>query len=214
MGSINLHASLLPNYRGAAPINHALFNGDKKTGLTVFFLNNDKVDSGNIIAQKKVEITDQDNFGVLYDKLKIEGSFFLPTVIKNIFTNDIKTFPQDISTAENPEAPKIFPEHFKIDWSKSAESINNQVRGLAPKPGAFCLFNDKRLKIIETSVENVETSSSFGEIIEIDRKNNSISISTGKGILILHRVQPEGKAAIDATSFINGYGIVTGTIFK
>lgn len=214
MGSINLHASLLPNYRGAAPINHALFNGDKKTGLTVFFLNSGKIDSGEIIEQKEIEITDQDNFGILYDKLKIEGSSFLPSVIKNIFTNDIKTFPQDISTANNPDAPKIFPEHFTIDWSKSAESIHNQVRGLAPKPGAFCIFNDKRLKIIETSVENTEGNNSFGEIIEIDRKNNLISVATGKGILRLHRVQPEGKAAIDATSFINGYSLSTGMLFK
>ncbi|NOR46188.1 MAG: methionyl-tRNA formyltransferase [Candidatus Delongbacteria bacterium] len=214
LGSINLHASLLPNYRGAAPINHALFNGDKKTGLTVFFLNNDKVDSGNIIAQKEIEITDQDNFGILYDKLKIEGSSFLPKIIKDIFENNYKTYSQDLTTVKNLDAPKIFPEHFKIDWNNSSEKIHNQVRGLAPKPGAFCFFNDKRLKIIETSFENTDTNNSFGEIIEIDRKNNSISITTGKGILILHRVQPEGKAAIDTTSFINGYSIKVGMLFK
>ncbi|MDA3838348.1 MAG: methionyl-tRNA formyltransferase [Candidatus Delongbacteria bacterium] len=213
LGSINLHASLLPNYRGAAPINHALFNGDKKTGLTVFFLNSDKVDSGNVVEQIEVEIDDDDNFGSLYDKLKIEGSSFLPTVINNIFNNNIKTSQQDISTAVNLDAPKIFPEHFKIDWNHSAESIHNQVRGLAPKPGAFCSFNDKRLKIIETSIDNIECNNSSGEIIEIDRKNNSISVSTGKGILKLHRVQPEGKAVIDASSFINGYSIKVGMIF-
>ena len=214
LGSINLHASLLPNYRGAAPINHALFNGDKKTGLTVFFLNSGKVDSGKIIAQKEIEITTQDNFGNLYDKLKIKGSNFLPNIITDIFNNSYETSEQDISTAKNLDAPKIFPDDFKIDWSKSAESIHNQVRGLAPKPGAFCFFNDKRLKIIETSFENTEINNSFGEIIEIDRKNNSISVATGKGTLRLHRVQPEGKAVINATSFINGYGITVGTIFK
>lgn len=214
LGSINLHASLLPNYRGAAPINHALFNGDKKTGLTIFFLNNDKIDSGNIIAQKEVEITDQDNFESLYNKLKIEGSGFLPRIITDIFNNSYETNKQDVSTAESPDAPKIFPDDFKIDWSKSAESIHNQVRGLAPKPGAFCLFNDKRLKIIETTFENTDTNNSFGEIVEIDRKNNSISVATGKGILRLHRVQPEGKAAIDTTSFINGYSLSAGMILK
>lgn len=213
MGSINLHASLLPNYRGAAPINHALFNGDKKTGLTIFFLNSSKVDSGNIVAQKEIEIANQDNFGTLYDKLKIEGSSFLPEIIQNIFNTDFKTFPQDISTAVNLEAPKIFPEHFKIDWNKSAETIHNQVRGLAPKPGAFCLFNNKRLKIIETSVEYTENSRTPGEIIEIDRKNNSISVSTGNSILKVHKVQPEGKAVIDSSSFINGYSLSIGMIF-
>ncbi|MCK5760493.1 MAG: methionyl-tRNA formyltransferase [Candidatus Delongbacteria bacterium] len=214
LGSINLHASLLPNYRGAAPINHALFNGDNKTGLTVFFLNNDKVDSGNIIAQKEIDITDQDNFGSLYDKLKIEGSNFLPEIISNIFNNNYKTNEQDISTAKNPDAPKIFPDDFKINWNKSAGAIHNKVRGLSPKPGAFCLFREKRLKIIETSIENITTDNSFGEIIEIDRKNNSISVCTGKGILKLHRVQPEGKAIIDSTSFINGYSLSVGMLFK
>ena len=214
LGSINLHASLLPNYRGAAPINHALFNGDKKTGLTIFFLNNDKVDSGNIIAQEEIEITDKDNFGSLYDKLKIEGSSFLPEIIKDIFKNNYETYSQDLTTVKNLDAPKIFPEHFKIDWNNSAENIHNQVRGLAPKPGAFCFFNEKRLKIIETTFENVQTSDSVGKIIEIDRKNNSISVSTDKGILKLHRVQPEGKAIIDSTSFINGYSIKVGMIFK
>ena len=214
LGSINLHASLLPNYRGAAPINHALFNGDEETGLTIFFLNNDKIDSGNIVAQKEVDITDKNNFGSLYDKLKIEGSNFLPSIINKIFANNYETLKQDISEAHSLSAPKIFPDDFKIDWSKSAESIHNKVRGLSPKPGAFCLFNEKRLKIIETSYENTPAGSSFGEIIEIDRKNNSISVATGKGILILHRVQPEGKAVIDATSFINGYSLPVGMLFK
>lgn len=214
LGSINLHASLLPDYRGAAPINHALFNGDKKTGLTVFFLNNDKVDSGNIIAQLEVKIEEKDNFGSLYDKLKVEGSIFLPKIITDIFSNNYKILEQDISKAKNPSAPKIFPEHFKINWNNSAESIHNQVRGLAPKPGAFCSFNDKRLKIIETSFENTDPLGDIGEITVIDRKVNSISVVTGKGILKIHKVQPEGKAVIDSSSFINGYSVSIGMLFK
>ncbi|MBN2789980.1 MAG: methionyl-tRNA formyltransferase [Candidatus Delongbacteria bacterium] len=214
LGSINLHASLLPNYRGAAPINHALFNGDKKTGLTVFFLNNDQVDSGNIIAQKEIIIEERDNFGILYDKLKVEGSNFLPAVIKNIFNADYQTTSQDISTAVTIDAPKIFPEHFKINWNHSAESIHNQVRGLAPKPGAFCLFNDKRLKIIETSFDISENSHTPGTVIEIDRKNNLINVATGQGVLKIHKVQPEGKSVIDSASFINGYSLSVGMFFR
>ena len=214
INSINLHASLLPEYRGAAPINHALFNGDEFSGLTVFFLNNKKVDSGKIVQQVKVKIEDEDNFETLYNKLKIAGAEALPGIVKKIFTNEITTTEQDITSAKNLQAPKIFTEDCQINWNLDAEKIHNKIRGLAPKPGAFSFLQGKRFKFITTTFEkSTDLKKSIGEVIEVDRKKNSISVSCGKGILNIHKLQPEGKGAMEAAAYINGYGIEEGVIF-
>lgn len=212
-GSINLHASLLPEYRGAAPINHALFNGDKESGLTVFFLNNKRVDSGDIVEQIKVAIAEQDNFGTLYDKLKLTGARSLPAIVKTIFQGEITVNKQDISQARNLKAPKIFSEDCRLDWNWSAEKIHNRIRGLAPKPGAFSFFRAKRIKILSSHPsDNPAPQGIPGEVAATDRKKNIITVNCGRGLLNINKLQPEGKAAMDAAAFINGYEIKEGEI--
>lgn len=206
IGAINLHTSLLPNYRGAAPINHAIFNGDKKTGLSIFFLNNKAVDSGKLVSQHEVEILPNDNFENLYNKLKVEGAKVLPNTIKKIFDNDYELYEQDLTKMIHPNAPKIFPDDFEIDWNMPAEKIHNMIRGVAPKPGAFTFYNGKRLKILKSEISEEETNL-VGVVTNVSSKKDFIQVGTSSGSLLIKILQPEGKKAMSATAFINGYKI-------
>ena len=213
IGAINLHASLLPKYRGAAPINHALFNGEKETGLSIFFLNNLGVDTGNLVDRKIVTIEDKDNFGSLYEKLKNVGGTFLSETVNNILEGKYKTTVQEELSEDNTEkfkASKLFYDDYILDWNLPAEVIHNKVRGLSPKPGAITFLNDKIIKIIETDhyEEDDEIDNSgmkeIGSVLDLNTKHRYISIQTGKGILKILFLKPEGKKAMDSGSFING----------
>lgn len=213
LGSINLHASLLPDYRGAAPINHALFNGEKKTGVTVFFLNSGKVDSGDVLGQLEVDIAPDDNFESLYNKLKVMGSLYLVGQIERIFSGNFTTIKQNETKAKHLRAPKIFQEDFEINWQESSDRINNRIRGLAPKPGAFTNFKNKRLKIIKADIVlNQIFSGEPGEVVKVDKGEKCCYILTGEGVINLLEVQPEGKGKMDIASFINGYQLNEGLI--
>ncbi len=204
LGSINLHASLLPKYRGASPINYALFQGEKFTGLTVFFLNKE-IDGGDIVASKQVEIAENDNFTGLYAKLMKEGASFLPATVKKIFSNDYFLKKQTLDD-ENIYAPKLLAEDFVLDFGKSAEEINNRIRGLSFKPGAYTVFRSKRLKILEARAEKDSTlfeGKKEGEIVVSSKKE--LKIKCGNGILNLISVQPQGKVKMEISAFINGY---------
>ncbi len=144
LGTINLHASLLPKYRGAAPINWAIMNGETKTGLTTFYIKK-KVDTGDIILQREIEIYPEENFGQLHDRMAELGAEVLLQTVDLIEKGEAKAFRQDEALAT--PAPKITPEHCQIDWSREAVQIKNQIRGLAPSPGAFTQFRGKILKI-------------------------------------------------------------------
>jgi methionyl-tRNA formyltransferase len=150
LGTFNLHASLLPNYRGAAPINWAIINGETETGVTTFFLKHE-IDTGSIIFQEKVAILPEDNIGTLYKKLMTIGSELVLRTVEAISKNEVHPLPQDESKALH-HAPKIFKETCKIDWNQSAESIHNLVRGLSPYPAAWTEFQGKTCKIFKTKV--------------------------------------------------------------
>lgn len=196
-GSFNLHGSLLPKYRGAAPIQWAIINGDKETGLTTFMLA-DKVDTGNMVLQEKVGILDDDDFGALYDKLSVLGAEMVLKTIDLIETGDI-TLKQQADDLATP-APKITKEMCLIDWSKNAEDIRNLIRGLSPVPAAFFSYNGKLIKVFKTKV-NADIKLNPGEIIIYD---NRILAGCGTNSLEILELQLEGKKRMDSNSFLRG----------
>jgi methionyl-tRNA formyltransferase len=197
-GSFNLHASLLPKYRGAAPIQWSIINGDKETGVTTFALE-DKVDTGNIFIQKKIEILDKDNFGTIHDKLSIIGAEAVMETID--FINSGKFTLQDQDDTLASPAPKIKKENGLIDWNKPAFDINNLIRGLSPYPGAYFYFKDKLIKIYNTSV-NKENVLKPGEILS---SNRELVIGCGKYSLNVLELQQEGRKKLSVSEFLRGF---------
>lgn len=206
-GTINLHASLLPKCRGAAPINWAIIKGERKTGVTTFFIQK-KVDTGSIILQKEVEISPEETCGELSLKLSQIGAEVLLETVNLIEKNEAKTQPQNELDAT--PAPKITDELCKIDWSRPAEEVNNLIRGISPTPGAFTFFRGKLLKIYKAEIVTwQEGSTEPGRIIGAD-KSTGILVQTGRGILKLKELQLEGKKKITADEFLRGYRIEAG----
>jgi methionyl-tRNA formyltransferase len=207
LGTVNLHASLLPKYRGAAPINWAIINGETKTGLTTFFIEK-KVDTGNLILQKEIEIFPEENFGELHDRLANLGADLLLQTVDLIEKSEAKPIKQNDALAT--PAPKITREHCQIDWSKEAVQIKNHIRGLSPTPAAFTLYKGKILKIHKAAViGETPFPSRFGEVVESDSKEK-IWVKTKKGILSILELQPEGKRKMSAEEFVRGYRINVG----
>jgi methionyl-tRNA formyltransferase len=197
-GSFNLHASLLPKYRGAAPIQWSIINGDKETGVTTFALE-DKVDTGNIFIQKKIEILDKDNFGTVHDKLSIIGAEAVIETIDLINSGKFTLQDQDDNLASH--APKINKENGLIDWHKPASDINNLIRGLSPYPGAYFYFKDKLIKIYNASV-NKEKVLKPGEILS---SKEELIIGCGKYSLNVLELQQEGRKKLSVTEFLRGF---------
>ena len=202
LGAINLHASLLPKYRGAAPINWAIINGEKKSGVTTFFLN-EKIDSGKIIFQKECEISSEMNAGDLHDNLSVIGSELLIKTINSILNGNVVELIQN-ETFVTP-APKIFKQNCKINFNQSSEIIHNFIRGLSPNPTAWCNFKNKSVKIYQTKMSNQNYSEiNPGKIIEI---KNQLFVSTNNGFLEILKLQVEGGKIISANEFLRGYKI-------
>ena len=204
-GTINLHASLLPNYRGAAPINWALINGEKITGVTTFFINSD-IDRGDIIMQKKVKILKNDNFGSLYKRLSSIGSNLLSETILKIFNSNVKPLNQ-VDNGNFIIAPKLNRNNTRINWNKSSAEINNLIKGLNPKPGAWTelLNGNKKLKfkILEAeTLDNIEKEDTPGKLNVID---NKIIIYTGSGAINCKIVHLENKKEMYTKELLNGY---------
>lgn len=208
MGTINLHASLLPQYRGAAPINWAIINGEKETGVTTFKLQHE-IDTGNILLQKKVSIADDENAGQLYEVLKREGAEVLLETLKLLAEGNMAEQQQHEMIqmiTELKAAPKISKETCRINWEDSAENIYNLVRGLSPYPGAFTIWNDKILKIFSCTKEIFETSNVPGSISS-DNKTY-MRIACKNGYIYLNLVQLEGKRRMPVEEFLRGYTVV------
>ena len=197
-GSFNLHASLLPKYRGAAPIQWSIINGDKETGVTTFALE-DKVDTGNIFIQKKIEILDNDNFGVIHHKLSIIGADAVIETIDLINLGNFTLQDQDSTLAST--APKINKENGLIDWHKPAFDINNLIRGLSPYPGAYFFFKDRLIKIYKASV-NKEKVLKPGEIFSSKKE---LIIGCGQYALNLLELQQEGRKKLSFSEFLRGF---------
>jgi methionyl-tRNA formyltransferase len=197
-GSVNLHGSLLPKYRGAAPINRAIMSGEKETGLTTFFLQ-DKADTGNILLQEKVEIKDEDNAGTLHDKLSILGSELILKTIKLIESGKYELMVQDDTLAT--KAPKIFKEDCLINWNEPALRINNLIRGLSPYPAAFTHLNGKICKIFKSNLTGIKSTLELGKITN---NGKQIFVSTTDKLLEILELQLEGKKRIPSNEFLNG----------
>lgn len=205
LGTFNLHASLLPQYRGAAPINWAIINGEKETGVTTFFLKHE-IDTGNIILQRSTPIADEDNVGTLYDRLMNMGADLVVETMERITMGDVSTMPQDDSVATNP-APKIFKENCKINWHTPAVQLHNLVRGLSPYPAAFTeVKNDKdqvlSLKLLETEVLDETVAEVPGTLLS-DGKNQ-LKFATSQGYLLVKRLQLAGKKAMTTQELLRG----------
>lgn len=211
-GTLNLHASLLPQYRGAAPINHAIINGETETGLTTFFLKQE-IDTGNIILSRKLPILPSDDAGALHDRLMVAGGEVVLETLKLIETGNLKVQTQENTLSDktplNP-APKIFKTDCRINWADPCVKIHNRVRGLSPFPGAFSnMITDneviKQVKIFRTSFILSESNDSPGTIITDHR--NSFSVAAGDGIIRIEELQLEGKKRMTAAEFLRGIKI-------
>jgi methionyl-tRNA formyltransferase len=199
-GSFNLHGSLLPKYRGAAPIQWSIINGEKETGLTTFFLEK-KVDTGNIILKEKIKIDDSDNLGTLHDKMSLAGAELVLKTVNLIDQNKVELIPQD-DTVATP-APKITKEICNIDWNKSAVEIHNLVRGLSPYPGAFFIHEGKTFKVFESEISEATNL----EPGEISQSKNEIAIGTATTALRILNIQPEGRKRMSVQDFLRGYSL-------
>jgi methionyl-tRNA formyltransferase len=203
MGTVNLHGSLLPDYRGAAPINWAIINGEKFTGVTTFKLVHE-IDTGNILLQEKMPIGDSETAGELHDRMKLVGAALLVKTVKQLAEGQLKEIPQSSINAEPKHAPKIFTDTCRIDWSKDADSIYNLIRGLSPYPAAFTMLQDKLFKIYESEkliTTHNETPGTFG--IEGGR----LKFACANGYIYPKIVQAEGKKKMSCDDFVRGMRI-------
>jgi methionyl-tRNA formyltransferase len=197
-GSFNLHGSYLPKYRGAAPIQWVLIDGETETGLTTFKLA-EKVDTGNIYLQEKIEIFPADNFETLHDRMSLLGADLVLRTIELIESGNYGLKQQDDSIASS--APKITKEICKIDWNKSALEIHNLVRGLSPHPAAFFNYNDKVLKIYKTEIVERKDLKPF----QILQTKTELEIGCGKDAIRVLEIQQEGKKRMGIEEFLRGF---------
>ena len=209
LGTFNLHASLLPRYRGAAPINRAVMNGDSETGVTTFFLKHE-IDTGDVIAREKISIGPDENVGSVHDRLMMLGAELTLSTIEHIIKGDLKPIPQsemDGSEIATP-APKIFKETCRVDWSRSAREVHNHVRGLSPYPTAWCELMDGdelqgTMKVYATKVVDEVSEGVPGRAV-VNRVDGSITVECGQGKVQLLEVQAPGKKCMPTGDWLRG----------
>ncbi|OJG99389.1 methionyl-tRNA formyltransferase [Enterococcus termitis] len=201
-GAINVHASLLPKYRGGAPVHYSIIEGEKETGVTIMEMVK-KMDAGAILSQKAIPITKSDDVGSMFDRLSIVGRDLLLETLPKLLSNQITPIPQDESQATF--SPNITREQEKIDWNKTAEQVDNQVRGMRPWPTAFTTYNDTNWKIWAVTPLEETTTAEPGTIIKRGKKE--LWIACGKGtVLSINTLQPSGKGQLSIQDFLNGVG--------
>lgn len=203
LGTFNLHASLLPKYRGAAPINWAVINGETETGVTTFFLKHE-IDTGDILRQERIPIKPDDNVGDVHDRLMMLGADLTVDTVEHIIAGTLKPIPQDqlLNGAEPTPAPKIFRETCHIDWNKPAASIHNLVRGLSPFPAAWTEIEGNVVKIFRTRLSERKSEVVPGTVVVEGRR---LFVAAIDKLLEVEELQPAGKKRISALDFINGY---------
>jgi methionyl-tRNA formyltransferase len=206
-GAFNLHASLLPKYRGAAPINWAIINGEKETGVTTFFLE-EKVDTGNIILQARSPIDENETAGELYGKLMEIGADVVFHTVRLIEEGKASTHPQD-DRISSP-APKLTKETGRINWQTSARIVHNLIRGLSPVPAAYTFLGDNMLKVYRSAIVNESGSEPPGTIVRADDRLHVAA--GGGGIVSILELQREGKKRMNAEEFLRGTKLKTGQI--
>lgn len=208
-GTFNVHASLLPNYRGAAPIHHAVMNGETKSGVTTFFLDR-QIDTGDIIGSIEVPIRPDETTGELYDELMERGAELAVRTLQQIADGTVTTHPQPQLAAEQLKpAPKIFKEDTFIDWNRPSTEIYNKVRGLCPSPGACTHIRNKKgaeeqIKLFETQILSSEKTPTKPGSVRIDLPG-TFAISTGDGEILVKKLQIQGKSRLDIEAFLRGF---------
>lgn len=205
-GSFNLHASLLPRYRGAAPIHWALLNGDTESGVTTFFLQR-KVDTGSMLLQRSVPIQPEDNLGSLHDKLAAVGADVVLETVNGIAEQNLTTTAQDNGLATR--APKVGAEDRQLNFAEDVEQCNNRIRAFAPRPGAITSYAGQSIKILKATP--VAGTGAPGEILQAD--SSALVIACGTDALAVHEIQPEGKRAMPVADFLHGNTILPGATF-
>lgn len=205
LGTFNLHASLLPQYRGAAPINWAIINGEKETGATTFFLQHE-IDTGEIIFQESLPIATNETAGEIHDKLSLMGAELVWKTVKAIEDGNAPSIPQNTSS-NLKHAPKIFREDCKIDWNKTAIEIHNHIRGLSPFPGAWTMHEGKVVKVYRSQLttNNEELTTDSGTIIQHE---NHLYVACKDALLEITELQTEGKKRMEVTAFLKGNELV------
>ncbi|MER3522852.1 MAG: methionyl-tRNA formyltransferase [Ignavibacteria bacterium] len=208
LGSINLHASLLPKYRGAAPINWAIINGETETGVTTFFLR-EQVDTGTILLQARIPILPEDDAGTLHDRLAKIGAEVLLHTVRLIEQG--KAVPREQDDALASPAPKIFKEQCRIQWNMPAVRIHNLVRGLSPVPAAFTTHAGKTIKIFRTHVINQPSPDAPGTVTV---SPSSLFVATADTLLAIDELQQEGRKRMNVEEYLRGYRIASGDVLK
>ncbi len=207
LGAINVHASLLPAYRGGAPIHQAIIDGQPETGVTIMYMV-DRLDAGDIISQTVVPIESTDDTGIMFDKLSMAGMELLKETLPSIIDGTNLREQQDeekVTYARN-----ISREQERIDWSKSADSISNQVRGLHPWPVAFTTYNEQNMKIWKAAATESTKSGKPGEVLELG--DDALIVQTGEGVLAITELQPAGKKRMSAADYLKGPKIQVGDL--
>ena len=209
-GTINLHASLLPKYRGAAPINWVIINGETQTGLTTFFIQ-EKVDTGNLIIQKTVDIGTNETAGELHDRLAKAGAQLVLETVDSIERDDVAPVPQ---RGEVTKAPKLNTGIARISWQESNSAIHNLIRGLSPTPGAFSYLNGKLVKIYRSKLaEEQNQNRRPGGIVHVEKSTGRIVVAAASGSLELLELQLEGKRRMPTKEFLIGQHLNVGDRF-
>lgn len=213
LGTFNLHASLLPKYRGAAPINRAVMNGETRTGVTTFMLKHE-IDTGDVLRQEAIEIGPDENVGSVHDRLMELGSELVIDTIRHIVAGTLKPLPQEQMIVdkgvEPTPAPKIFKEDCRIDWTRTAREVHNHVRGLSPYPAAWCVLKGDNTPELEMKVMETRLSSgaNFGEPGSVSIEDGHLLVACGDGAVEIMKLRPAGKKLMDADAYLRGARLV------
>ncbi|OMF37517.1 methionyl-tRNA formyltransferase [Paenibacillus sp. FSL H8-0548] len=211
LGCINVHGSLLPQYRGGAPIQRSIMNGEAETGVTIMYMA-EGLDTGDMISVVKLPITDEDTSGSMFEKLSLAGAELLGATLPSIIAGEAKAVPQQNELATY--APNLTREDERIDWTEPARAIFNQVRGLSPMAGAFTFLNGEVFKVwhcaVPEAINAKPATAAPGTVIAAD--SNGIHVQTGAGVLVLKEIQPAGKRAMSAADWLQGARLEAGTL--
>ncbi len=205
-GCINVHFSLLPKYRGAAPLQWALINGEEETGVTIFRLKDGPVDSGPILLQKKVMVHDEDNAEILGHRLAVIGAELLIETLDGLADGSLEAIPQNDREASH--APLLKKEDGHVDWTRKAKAVWGQIRGMTPWPGAFTSFKGKRLKIHAAEIVEHPKKGAVGEVVEVT--DEGFQVTCGQGTLLIKELQLEGGKRLAADVFLKGHPLSVG----
>lgn len=201
-GAVNVHASLLPKYRGGAPVHYSIIEGEKETGVTIMEMVK-KMDAGDILSQRAIPITKSDDVGTMFERLSVVGKELLLDTLPKLLANEITPIPQDENQVTF--SPNITREQERIDWAKTAEQVDNQVRGMRPWPTAFTTYNDTNWKLWDVTPIAETTTAVPGTIIK--RSKKELWIACGEGtVLSINTIQPSGKGRLFIQDFLNGVG--------